>query len=206
MQQDINIYIEWCGPYPCGPRRSICTHLQSAQYPPLPRYRLQSCSVIYLPARHMPFRQKDEGREGGENGEKEEVKGGRERGTGDEKQRRDTERKEAMSEKECSGDDNMLMMRGAGGKTHSVVVYRLTEPMKDRGKRREEKMKTTWPRFSKLIAPRAPLLILIKRLYLAKIKSMQAPRMPLQISLDPVIHKKTSPTAERHQVVGEKRH
>lgn len=120
--------------------------------------------------------------------------------------RGETERKEAMSEKECSGDDNMLMMRGAGGKTHSVVVYRLTEPMKDRGKRREEKMKTTWPRFSKLIAPRAPLLILIKRLYLAKIKSMQAPRMPLQISLDPVIHKKTSPTAERHQVVGEKRH
>lgn len=26
----------------------------------------------------------------------------------------------------------MLMMRGAGGKTHSVVVYRLTEPMKGR--------------------------------------------------------------------------
>lgn len=36
--------------------------------------------MIYLPARHMPFRQKDEGREGGENGEKEEVKGGREGG------------------------------------------------------------------------------------------------------------------------------
>lgn len=45
------------------------------------------------------------------------------------------ERKEAMSEKECSGDDNMLMMRGAGGKTHSVVVYRLTEPMKGPGTR-----------------------------------------------------------------------
>lgn len=42
------------------------------------------------------------------------------------------EREEAVSEKECSGDDNMLMMRGAGGKTLSGVIYRLTEPMKGR--------------------------------------------------------------------------
>lgn len=41
--------------------------------------------------------------------------------TGEERQWRG-ERKEAMSEKECSGDDNMLMMRGAGGETHSVAV------------------------------------------------------------------------------------
>lgn len=74
--------------------------------------------------------------------------------TGDERQRRG-ERKEAMSEKECLGNDNMLMMRGTGGKTHSDVVYRLTEPMKDRGERREEKMKTTGLRFR--------LLILIRR-------------------------------------------
>lgn len=53
------------------------------------------------------------------------------------------ERKEAVSEKECSGDDNMLMMRGAGGKTLSGVIYRLTEPMKGRGERREGKMKAT---------------------------------------------------------------
>lgn len=53
------------------------------------------------------------------------------------------QRKEAMSEKECSGDDNMLTTRGAGGKTHSVVVYRLTEPIKGRGQRRERKPKTT---------------------------------------------------------------
>lgn len=57
--------------------------------------------------------------------------------------RGERERKEATSERECSGDDNMLMMRGAGGKTHSVVVYRLTEPMKGRGESRERKMKTT---------------------------------------------------------------
>lgn len=37
-------------------------------------------------------------------------------------QRRE-ERKEAMREEECSGDDNILMTRGAGGETHSVVVY-----------------------------------------------------------------------------------
>lgn len=70
---------------------------------------------------------------------------GRESGwlrTGEGRQRRG-ERKEAMSEKECSGGDNTLMMRGAGGKTHSVVVYRLTEPMKGRGERRGEKMETT---------------------------------------------------------------
>lgn len=39
------------------------------------------------------------------------------------------ERKEAMSEKECSGNNNTLMMRGAGGETHSDVVYGPTEPM-----------------------------------------------------------------------------
>lgn len=39
-----------------------------------------------------------------------------------------------MSKKGCSGDDNMLTMRGAGGKTHSVVVYRLTEPIKNQAK------------------------------------------------------------------------
>lgn len=47
--------------------------------------------------------------------------GGRDRDrwrTGEERQRR----KEAMSERECSGDDNTAMMRGAGGETHSVVV------------------------------------------------------------------------------------
>lgn len=48
----------WRGPLPRGSRRSICTHLQSAAYPPLPRYLLQSCLVIYLPAHHMPLRQK----------------------------------------------------------------------------------------------------------------------------------------------------
>lgn len=48
-----------------------------------------------------------------------------------------------MSEKECRGDDNTPSMRGAGGETHSVVVYGLTEPMKGRGERRKEKMKTT---------------------------------------------------------------
>lgn len=100
-------------------------------------------------------------------------------------------------------DDNMLMMRGAGGKIHSVVIYRLTEPMKDRGERREEKMKIIRLRFSKLIVPCAPLSILIGRFGLKKIKSMQTPSMPLHISLDPVIHKKTSPTAKRHQVVRE---
>lgn len=48
----------WRGPLPRGSGRSICTHLQSAAYPPLPRYLLQSCLVIYLPAHHMPLRQK----------------------------------------------------------------------------------------------------------------------------------------------------
>lgn len=44
--------------FPCGSGRSICTHLQSTEYPPLPRYLLQSCLVIYLPAHRMPLRQK----------------------------------------------------------------------------------------------------------------------------------------------------
>lgn len=50
-----------------------------------------------------------------------------------------------MSEKECSGDDNMLLMRGAGGETHSDVVYRPIEPMKDRvrGGRKTRKSKKT---------------------------------------------------------------
>lgn len=76
-------------------------------------------------------RKRGGGREGGRGSDLGQVK--RDRG----------ERKEAISEKECSGDDNMLMMRGAGGKTHSVVIYRLTEPMKGWGERRELKMKAT---------------------------------------------------------------
>lgn len=38
---------------------------------------------------------------------------------------------EAMSEKECCGDDNMLAVKGAGGETHSVVIYTLTQPMRE---------------------------------------------------------------------------
>lgn len=41
--------------------------------------------------------------------------------TGNERQGRG-ERKEAMSERECSGDDNMLTIRRAIGKARSVVV------------------------------------------------------------------------------------
>lgn len=51
--------------------------------------------------------------------------------------------KEAMSKKECSADDNMLMMRGAGGKTQSTVICSLREPMSGRGERREDRMETT---------------------------------------------------------------
>lgn len=49
-----------------------------------------------------------------------------------------------MKEEECSGDDNMLMMRGAGGETHSVVVYRLTKALMDhvRGGRRNKNYMT----------------------------------------------------------------
>lgn len=43
---------------------------------------------------------------------------------------RDGRERRQWARKEHSGNDKMLMMRGAGGKTHSVVVYRLTEPMK----------------------------------------------------------------------------
>lgn len=52
------IYIKWHGRLPCCPERSICTHLQRAVYPPLPRYLLWRCLVIYLPAHHISHRKK----------------------------------------------------------------------------------------------------------------------------------------------------
>lgn len=100
------------------------------------------------------------------------------------------ERKEAISEKECSGDDNMLMMRGAGGKTHSVVVYRLTEPMKGRGERGVGGwgVKATEIQDTHCAPhPRATLSILIRRFGLEEIKSALTSSMPLQIRLDPII-------------------
>lgn len=93
-------------------------------------------------------------------------------------------------------------MRGAGGKTLSLVVYRLSELMKGR---RREGMKATEIQNTHC-APSATLSILIRRFGLEEIKSMRPSSVPLHIRLDPIILKKTSPTAERHQVVGEDEH
>ena len=90
----------------------------------------------------------------------------------------------------------MLMMRGAGGKTHSDVVYRLTEAVKDRGARgEEEKMKNNR---SEIQTHNSNQEILD----LKEIKSLRAPRMPLHISVDG----KTSAAAEGHQVVVDKKY
>lgn len=92
----------------------------------------------------------------------------------------------------------MLVMRGAGGKTLSLVVYRLSELMKGR---RREGMKATEIQNTHC-APSTTLSILIRRFGLEEIKSRRPSSVPLHIRLDPIILQKTSPTAERHQVVG----
>lgn len=69
------------------------------------------------------------GHKNGRNGEEEErrTRTGEERGAGT----------ETMVEEECRGDDNMQMTRGAGGKSHSAVVYGGTEDTKDHARGEE---------------------------------------------------------------------